>query len=190
MTSTCWLSASRKPTDFGLMRLIVQEVDRAVEALRNAGFAVILTEVIAIHCPNRPGAPVEDSGESGRRAHLHRVHVCLCAVGARRRHHQPQRSGGSACKYSCRNIPTSCNEPPAYRQPPMAQTKRRRTFVREVRRRGFIFCANGATVIRHTRLRSETSLSAWRPFSAITSPVLTGLSVRKINIPFPASRNE
>ena len=26
-------------TDFGLMRLIVQEVDRAVEALRNAGFA-------------------------------------------------------------------------------------------------------------------------------------------------------
>ena len=43
-------------TDFGLMRLIVQEVDRAVEALRNAGFAVILTEVIAIHCPNRPGA--------------------------------------------------------------------------------------------------------------------------------------
>ena len=86
--------------------------------------------------------------------------------------------------------PTSCNEPPAYRQPPMAQTKRRRTFVREVRRRGFIFCANGATVIRHTRLRSETSLSAWRPFSAITSPVLTGLSVRKINIPFPASRNE
>lgn len=43
-------------TDFGLMRLIVQEVDRTVEALRNAGFAVILTEVIAIHCPNRPGA--------------------------------------------------------------------------------------------------------------------------------------
>lgn len=42
--------------DFGLMRLIVEEVDKAVTALRNAGFAVILTEVIAIHCDNRPGA--------------------------------------------------------------------------------------------------------------------------------------
>ena len=29
-------------TDFGLMRLIVKEVDKAVEVLRNAGFAVIL----------------------------------------------------------------------------------------------------------------------------------------------------
>ena len=32
-------------TDFGLMRLIVGEVDEAVKALRDAGFAVILTEV-------------------------------------------------------------------------------------------------------------------------------------------------
>ena len=43
-------------TDFGLMRLIVKEVDKAVEVLRDAGFAVILTDVIAIHCPNQPGA--------------------------------------------------------------------------------------------------------------------------------------
>ena len=43
-------------TDFGLMRLIVEDVDKAVEVLRDAGFAVILTEVLAIHCPNRPGA--------------------------------------------------------------------------------------------------------------------------------------
>lgn len=42
--------------DFGLMRLIVHEVDKAVDVLRDAGFAVILTEVIAIHCDNRPGA--------------------------------------------------------------------------------------------------------------------------------------
>ena len=43
-------------TDFGLMRLIVQEVDKAVQVLRDAGFAVILTDVIAIHCANQPGA--------------------------------------------------------------------------------------------------------------------------------------
>ena len=43
-------------TDFGLMRLIVKEVDKAVEVLRNAGFAVILTDVIAIHCSNQPGS--------------------------------------------------------------------------------------------------------------------------------------
>ncbi len=43
-------------TDFGLMRLIVEDVDKAVKALRDAGFAVILTDVIAIHCKNRPGA--------------------------------------------------------------------------------------------------------------------------------------
>lgn len=42
--------------DFGLMRLIVHEVDKAVDVLRDAGFAVILTDVIAIHCYNRPGA--------------------------------------------------------------------------------------------------------------------------------------
>lgn len=43
-------------TDFGLMRLIVQDVDKAVKVLRDAGFAVILTDVIAIHCNNQPGA--------------------------------------------------------------------------------------------------------------------------------------
>ena len=42
--------------DFGLMRLIVHEVDKPVEVLRYAGFAVILIDVIAIHCDNRPGA--------------------------------------------------------------------------------------------------------------------------------------
>ena len=43
-------------TDFGLMRLIVQDADRTAAVLRDAGFAVILTDVIKIHCPNVPGA--------------------------------------------------------------------------------------------------------------------------------------
>ena len=43
-------------TDFGILRLIVSDVDIAVEALRNANFAVILTDVVCISCPNVPGA--------------------------------------------------------------------------------------------------------------------------------------
>ena len=43
-------------SDFGLMRLIVQEVDRAVEVLRSADFAVIVTDVVNIRCRNVPGA--------------------------------------------------------------------------------------------------------------------------------------
>lgn len=43
-------------TDFGLMRLIVQDADRTAAVLRDAGFAVILTDVIQIHCSNVPGA--------------------------------------------------------------------------------------------------------------------------------------
>ena len=42
--------------DFGLLRLIVQDVDKAVEVLRAASFAVMVTEVLCINCPNVPGA--------------------------------------------------------------------------------------------------------------------------------------
>ena len=42
--------------DFGLMRLIVSEVDKAVDVLRAADFAVIVTDVISIRCDNVPGA--------------------------------------------------------------------------------------------------------------------------------------
>ena len=37
-------------TDFGILRLIVSDVDKAVEVLRNANFAVILTDVVCISC--------------------------------------------------------------------------------------------------------------------------------------------
>ena len=42
--------------DFGILRLIVSDVDKAVEILRNADFAVKLTDVIHLHCPNKAGA--------------------------------------------------------------------------------------------------------------------------------------
>ena len=42
--------------DFGLLRLIVPDVEKAVEVLRNADFAVMVTDVLCISCPNSPGA--------------------------------------------------------------------------------------------------------------------------------------
>ena len=42
-------------TDFGILRLILNDPDRAVTALKEEGFAVSLTEVIAIAVEDRPG---------------------------------------------------------------------------------------------------------------------------------------
>ena len=42
--------------DFGLLRLIVPDVDKAVEVLRAASFAVMLTDVLCINCQNVPGS--------------------------------------------------------------------------------------------------------------------------------------
>ncbi len=46
-------------TDFGILRLIVSDVDRAVEVLRAADFAVMLTDVVCISCPNVAGSLAE-----------------------------------------------------------------------------------------------------------------------------------
>ena len=42
--------------DFGLLRLIVPDVDKAVEMLRNASFAVMVTDVLCLNCTNTPGS--------------------------------------------------------------------------------------------------------------------------------------
>ena len=42
--------------DFGLLRLIVSDVDKAVQVLRDASFAVMLTDVVCICVPNVAGA--------------------------------------------------------------------------------------------------------------------------------------
>lgn len=42
--------------DFGILRMIVSDVDQAKEVLREAKFAVRLTDVICFNCPNVPGA--------------------------------------------------------------------------------------------------------------------------------------
>lgn len=43
-------------TDFGILRLIVDKPDEAREALKQAGFMVRLTEVIAVSIADHPGA--------------------------------------------------------------------------------------------------------------------------------------
>ncbi len=42
-------------SDFGILRLIVNDVERAVKALRDAGHTVSLTDVIAVEVPDSPG---------------------------------------------------------------------------------------------------------------------------------------
>ena len=42
--------------DFGILRLIVSEVEKAVEVLRDASFAVMLTDVVCLNVPNVAGA--------------------------------------------------------------------------------------------------------------------------------------
>ncbi len=42
-------------TDFGILRLIVNEPDRAAFALKDAGFTVRRTPVVAVEIPDRPG---------------------------------------------------------------------------------------------------------------------------------------
>jgi len=43
-------------SDFGILRCIVSDPDRAYTVLKEAGFAVKLTDVIALNCPNTSGS--------------------------------------------------------------------------------------------------------------------------------------
>jgi hypothetical protein len=42
-------------TDFGILRLIVNDTERATSALKDAGFTVRKTPVVAVQIPDRPG---------------------------------------------------------------------------------------------------------------------------------------
>ncbi len=43
-------------TDFGILRLIVSEVEKAVDVLRENSFAVKVTDVVCIKCSNTAGS--------------------------------------------------------------------------------------------------------------------------------------
>lgn len=42
--------------DFGILRLIVSDVEKAVEVLRAHDFAVMSTDVVCLSCENEPGS--------------------------------------------------------------------------------------------------------------------------------------
>lgn len=42
-------------SDFGILRIIVNDNDRALEILKKEGFTVSKTEVVAVEVPDRPG---------------------------------------------------------------------------------------------------------------------------------------
>lgn len=46
-------------TDFGILRMIVNDPERAERLLRDAGFAVTTTGVLAVEIPDRPGGLAE-----------------------------------------------------------------------------------------------------------------------------------
>ncbi|NDW19834.1 amino acid-binding protein [Dysgonomonas sp. 216] len=43
-------------SDFGILRLIVSDVDKAVKVLKEAHFGINITEVVCFSCPNVPGS--------------------------------------------------------------------------------------------------------------------------------------
>ncbi len=55
-------------TDFGILRLIVNDPDAAFKALKGAGFSVNVTDVIAVEIPDVPGGlagPLEGLRDAG-----------------------------------------------------------------------------------------------------------------------------
>ncbi len=46
-------------SDFGILRLIVSDTDKAIQVLREKLYAVSITDVVCLFCPNQPGALVK-----------------------------------------------------------------------------------------------------------------------------------
>ena len=42
--------------DFGILRIVATDTERAVMVLNDANFAVILTDVVCVECPDSPGS--------------------------------------------------------------------------------------------------------------------------------------
>ncbi|MDH6304463.1 hypothetical protein M2459_001196 [Parabacteroides sp. PF5-5] len=43
-------------SDFGILRLIVSDTDKAIQVLRDKLYAVSVTDVVCLYCPNQPGS--------------------------------------------------------------------------------------------------------------------------------------
>ena len=83
-------------TDFGILRLIVDQYDQAREVLKDKGFTVGKTEVVAVEVPDRPGGLglVLQILAASRRQRG--IHVRLCPAQRQERgHHLPLRQPGA-----------------------------------------------------------------------------------------------
>ena len=90
-------------SDFGILRLIVSDTDKAIQVLRDHLYAVSVADVVCLHCPNQPGAlakamqiiTLPESARSIGKSHanhygsryLRRIYVCLFAGRCSERHY-------------------------------------------------------------------------------------------------------
>ncbi len=80
--------------DFGILRGIVSDPDRAYKALKDNHFAVNVTDVVGISCPNIPGALAKVLGYLvGRRASLLSICIRLPITIRGKRCDPPQQPG-------------------------------------------------------------------------------------------------
>ena len=61
--------------DFGILRGIVSDPDRAYKALKDNHFAVNVTDVVGISCPNVPGALAKVLDIYQKRVYL--LNICI-----------------------------------------------------------------------------------------------------------------
>ena len=50
-----WAISIADTTNIGILRIIVDDPDKAVDVMRNAGYTVSTTEVLAVEVPDQPG---------------------------------------------------------------------------------------------------------------------------------------
>ena len=65
-------------TDFGILRLIVNDPEKAEKVLKENGFTVSSTNVIAIGVEDKPGGLSKALGNIRSPFHRDRVYVCFC----------------------------------------------------------------------------------------------------------------
>jgi len=79
-------------SDFGILRLIVNDVNKASQLLKENGFRVSRTQVVAVEVPDRPGGLHSILEVLSREKNKRRVSLRLCGAKRRKcRHHLPVR---------------------------------------------------------------------------------------------------
>ena len=70
--------------DFGIVRMILSDTEKGLEAIRGAGFAASTNDVLRVEIPGPPGRPPGDRNQAaGKGRHQPGVRVRVCR--ARRR---------------------------------------------------------------------------------------------------------